>query len=115
MKDRCLRKVSPSASDIDKVLWLSITVTILISLLSGCAHSPKLVQPTPVLVDRPVFSSCLSRHDADKLKAARPGKVGAELNGAAIHDALLLGAKNLRFEAWSDQVIAVLDGCAASR
>jgi hypothetical protein len=112
MNRHIARPILAALADVAKIIGVATAIMLIICLLSGCAQSPRPDKPKPVYVDRPIATPCLARRDADKIKALRPAKVGADLNGDAIHDDLILASKAMRFEAWADLVIAALDGCA---
>lgn len=82
--------------------------------LGACAG--RHVQPAlPVIearverVEVPVAVACI---DPAKVPS-RPTKVGAALNGDAVHDADVLAKSNLRLLSALDQALALIKGCTA--
>ena len=82
-------------------------------LLAGCAGRPRvnMAPPPPriVTVDRVVAESCIRPGDVPP----PPARVGARINGDAIHDTGVLAAALLAAEAWQGKALALLGACAA--
>lgn len=107
------RAAGGSLVDVLKFIALSVLVTLVICLLSACAASaPHIDAPRPIYVDRPVYSPCITRADAEKIEADRPRKIGGHFTGDAVRDGLLLGAKAIRQEAWADKTMAIIKRCS---
>jgi hypothetical protein len=57
---------------------------------------------------------CVSPQQLQKLKDAKPPKVGGTLTGQSQDDVKIIAGSNVRLRAWGEGLLGVIEGCSGS-